>query len=151
MFSFTHDHWLEMMTDCSGVPKEFSTASTEQDNECRLTEEEARGEVESQPPHNSTAASPPGEVDTWSYVESEHSHSQASRREGGRSEIQMLLMPPLLCHKDINVCMRPRDSPWPGSCRASVWSTAQLCSSVLTRSDCQTVMVIPPPTHHPNI
>ena len=81
MFSFTHDHWLEMMTDCSGVPKEFSTASTEQDNECRLTEEEARGEVESQPPHNSTAASPPGSVDTWSYVESEHSHSQASRRE----------------------------------------------------------------------
>ena len=72
---------------------------------------------------------------------------QASRREGGRSEIQMLLMPALLCHKDINVCMRPRDSPWPGSCRASVWSTAQLCSSVLTGSDCQTVMVIPPPKY----
>ena len=72
LFSFTHDHWLEMMANCS-MSGEFSTANTEQDNPCSLTLDEAMQEVESQPPYNPSAASPPGDVDSWSYVKTDHS------------------------------------------------------------------------------
>ena len=61
-----------MMTNCS-VSEEFSLANTEQDNECSITREEARLEVESQPEHNETAAPEPAWIHTWSFVDGESS------------------------------------------------------------------------------
>ena len=60
------------MTNCS-VSEEFSLANTEQDNQCSITLEEARLEVESQPQHNDTAASEPAWINTWSFVDVESS------------------------------------------------------------------------------
>ena len=72
LLSFTHQHWLEMMTNCS-VSEEFSLANTEQNNNCSITREEARLEVESQPQHNDTEAAEPAWINTWSFVDVESS------------------------------------------------------------------------------
>ena len=72
LLSSTHQHWLEMMTNCS-VSEEFSLANTKQNNQCSITLEEARLEVESQPQHNDTAASEPAWINTWSFVDVESS------------------------------------------------------------------------------
>ena len=72
LLSSTHQHWQEMMTNCS-VSEEFSLANTEQDNDCSITREEARLEVESQPEHNNTAAPQPAWIHTWSFVDVESS------------------------------------------------------------------------------
>ena len=72
LLSSTHQHWREMMTNCS-VSEEFSLANTEQDNQCSISLEEARLEVESQAEHNDTPAAEPAWVNTWSFVEVESS------------------------------------------------------------------------------
>ena len=87
---FTHDHWLGMMANCS-LSEEFSAANTQQDNECSLTVEEAMKEVESQAPHNSTEASHPGDVDSWSYVKTDNSGTLSLRQS-----LSLLLGPALL-------------------------------------------------------
>ena len=79
MIRFTHDHWKDMMSNCSAVSEEFSTVNTRQDNECSISQEEARSEVESQATHNSTAAPQPAGVDTWSYVQSDSSSGSEVR------------------------------------------------------------------------
>ena len=68
--SSTHQHWLDMMANCS-VSEEFSLANTEQDNQCSISLEEARQEVESQAEHNDTEAAQPAWINTWSYVDVE--------------------------------------------------------------------------------
>ena len=72
LLSSTHQHWLEMMTNCS-VSEEFSLTNTEQDNQCSITLKEARLEVESQAEHNDTAAAEPAWINTWSFVDVESS------------------------------------------------------------------------------
>lgn len=72
--SSTHQHWLDMMANCS-VSEEFSLANTEQENLCSISPEEARQEVEAQAKHNDTAASRPAWVNSWSYVDEESSAS----------------------------------------------------------------------------
>ena len=68
--SSTHQHWLDMMANCS-VSGEFSLANTKQDNQCSISLEEARQEVESQAEHNDTEAAQPAWINTWSYVDVE--------------------------------------------------------------------------------
>ena len=56
------------MTNCS-ISKDFSTVNTFQNKMCSITQEEAKQEIDSQPPFDPNPAPLPPDVDTWSYVQ----------------------------------------------------------------------------------
>ena len=67
-YRFTHEHWKDMMNNCS-ISKDFSTVNTLQGKMCSISQEEAKQEIDSQPPFNPNPAPFPPDVDTWSYVQ----------------------------------------------------------------------------------
>ena len=67
----THQHWREMIQNCSVTGLEvgrISATNTQLSTLCTITQEEARKEVELQADHESQPAERPKDVDRWSFV-----------------------------------------------------------------------------------